>query len=136
MSEGRFVDGEWLTYRQAAVRLGVSLEAARRRALRGKWRRMPDNRGRTLVMLPDEEGDDEVTRRVGDVRVSESDLVSALKGHNDTLKADVEKLEAKLAEANMRADRAIAALGALADEIAKLAEARSRPWWRRLRIAG
>jgi hypothetical protein len=31
------------------------------------------------------------------------------------------------------ADKAIAALGVLADDIAKLAEARAqRPWWRRL----
>jgi hypothetical protein len=33
-----------------------------------------------------------------------------------------------LDEANARADKAIAALGALADEIAKVAEQRPRPW--------
>jgi cell division septum initiation protein DivIVA len=37
-----------------------------------------------------------------------------------------------LAHERERADKAIAALGKLADEIAKLAEQRSRPWWRRL----
>jgi len=34
-------NGQWVTYRDLAVRLGVSVEAARRRALRGKWARMP-----------------------------------------------------------------------------------------------
>ena len=61
-----------------------------------------------------------------------SEEADALREHNATLKADIEKLEAGLAEANARADKAIAALGALADQIAKLAEERARPWWRRL----
>ena len=51
------MDGQWLTYRELAVRLGVSVEAARRRALRGKWRRMPSNNGMTLVMPPDDLSD-------------------------------------------------------------------------------
>jgi hypothetical protein len=66
-------------------------------------------------------------------------LLDALKEHNATLKGDIEALKeqlasekAQVAEANGRADQAIAALRALADEIAKLAETRSRPWWRRL----
>jgi len=35
------VDGQWLSYHELAVRLGVTPEAARRRAIRGKWARMP-----------------------------------------------------------------------------------------------
>jgi hypothetical protein len=46
-------------------------------------------------------------------------------------KGDIEKLGAQLADAKARADKAIAALGTLADQIAAMAEAR-RPWWRRL----
>jgi hypothetical protein len=45
---------EWLTYRALAGRLGVSVEAARRRALRGKWTRVAGNDGATLVMPPPE----------------------------------------------------------------------------------
>ena len=45
---------EWLTYEQAAVRFGVTPEAARRRAIRGKWARMPGNDGRTRVRVPDD----------------------------------------------------------------------------------
>jgi hypothetical protein len=35
------IDGQWLTYADAAVQLGVTAEAARRRAIRGKWARLP-----------------------------------------------------------------------------------------------
>ena len=45
---------EWLTYRALAGRLGVSVEAARRRALRGKWTRVAGNDGAALVMPPPE----------------------------------------------------------------------------------
>jgi predicted metal-binding membrane protein len=46
--------GEWLTYQEVAVRLGVTPEAARRQAIRGKWARMPGNDGQTRVRLPDD----------------------------------------------------------------------------------
>jgi hypothetical protein len=36
----------------------------------------------------------------------------------------------------VRADKAIAALGQLADQITALAEERARPWWRLWRRAG
>ncbi len=39
------MDGQWLTYEEAGVRLGVTPEAARRRAIRGKWARMAGNDG-------------------------------------------------------------------------------------------
>jgi hypothetical protein len=129
------LDAQWLTYRELAVRLGVSLEAARRRALRAKWSRQPGNDGAMRVRVPDDyvrplhpDGAPDAKPAVPD----NSDLVDALKAHNETLKGDVQKLEAQLTEANARADKAISALGKLADEIAKLAEERSRPWWRRL----
>ena len=73
------------------------------------------------------------------MRPTESALVTALCEHVQTLQAELadEKAraigaEAQLADANARADKAIAALGTLADKIAKLAEERTRrPWWKR-----
>jgi hypothetical protein len=44
----------WLTYAQAADRLGLSPEAVRHRARRSSWRTMPGNDGRTLVLVPDD----------------------------------------------------------------------------------
>jgi single-stranded DNA-binding protein len=87
------MDGKWMTYGEAAVRLGVSPEAARRRAIRGNWARMPGNDGRTRVQVPDELH----PPRTPDVRGTELELVSALKSHIDTLKADIERLTAELA---------------------------------------
>jgi hypothetical protein len=112
------MDGKWMTYGEAAVRLGVSPEAARRRAIRGKWARMPGNDGRTRVLLPEELH----PPRTPDVRGTESELVHALKSHIATL-------EDELVTERQRADRAIAELTALAQRLADLA---ARPWWRRL----
>jgi hypothetical protein len=76
----------------------------------------------TLTALPD----------VSPAPPDNSELVGALKAHNDTLKAENADLRGQLAEANARADAAIAALGALADRLNALALERSRPWWKRI----
>jgi hypothetical protein len=118
------MDGKWMTYGEAAVRLGVSPEAARRRAIRGKWARMPGNDGRTRVQVPDELH----PPRTSDVRGTELELVSALKSHIDTLKADIERLTAELAgervarQAELAAERTRAdgATAELKGDIARL----------------
>ena len=96
------MDGQWLTYRELAVRLGVSVEAARRRALRGKWGRMPSNKGVTLVMPPDDLSD----RCTPDVRLTSapdsSALVAALGSHIKTLHGENEVLKQQLAAADVR----------------------------------
>jgi hypothetical protein len=83
-----------------------------------------------------------------------SEEANALREHNGTLKADIEKLEALLAtereradkaitgfEALLRteserADRAIAAFESLAQRLEAMATAKRPPWWRWLRGAG
>lgn len=149
-SVGDAMDGQWVTYRDLAVRLGVSVEAARRRALRGKWRRMPSNNGVTLVMPPD----DLSVTRAPDVRLTSapdtSALVTALQNHIKTLQEDTEALKKQLAtertgfaarEAALagdlateraRTEKAIEAFASLAERLDALAAERSRPWWRRL----
>ena len=52
--ERPFARPAWVTYAQAAERLGLSPEAVRHRARRAGWRTMPANDGRTLALLPDE----------------------------------------------------------------------------------
>ena len=137
------MDGKWMSYAEAAVRLGVSLEAARRRAIRGKWPRMPGNDGRTRVQVPDELH----PPRTPDVRVQESEVVHALEAHIATLKTElasekeradrataelrgdvershreVELLNGQLVTERERADRAIAELVELARRLAAIAE--------------
>jgi len=61
-----------------------------------------------------------------------SALLTALHDHNETLKADVARLEAQLAASEARADRAIGAFAGLAERLDVLAAERERrPWWRR-----
>jgi septal ring factor EnvC (AmiA/AmiB activator) len=86
---------------------------------------MPGNDGRTRVQVPDELH----PPRTPDVRVTESELVSALKSHIDTLKADIDRLMAErqtdleqLAAARAAADRATAELVELARRLAAIAE--------------
>jgi hypothetical protein len=44
--------GQWLTYRDLAERLGISVEAAQQKARRGRWQRRDSNDGRRLVLVP------------------------------------------------------------------------------------
>jgi hypothetical protein len=43
----------WLTYQQLGDALGMTASAARQRALRFGWRKMPGNDGKILVLLPE-----------------------------------------------------------------------------------
>jgi hypothetical protein len=127
------MDAQWLSYRELAAQLGVSVEAARRRALRGKWSRVAGNDGATRVRVPE---DYVKPRPSPDVRPDapsavpdNTALVDALRAHIETLKADNEALKADLAAAKARSDQSVAELVKLADRLAEIA---ARPWWRRL----
>jgi hypothetical protein len=117
-------DGQWTTYEEAAVRLGISSDAVRRRAARGHWARTRGNDGLARIQVPD----DVSAPRRGDVQGDTAPLVSALEGHIATLKTelanereradravaelkgDVARLEGELAHAQANADRATAEL--------------------------
>ena len=128
-----------MTYGEAAVRLGVTPEAVRRRAFRAKWARQPGNDGRTRVRVPD---DAPVTRSPTALPDTPA-LVLALEAHIATLKTDSERLTAELAgeraalagerearqadqeqlaSARAAADRATAELVELARRLAAIAE--------------
>jgi hypothetical protein len=147
------MSGEWLTYRELAAKLGVSVEAARRRALRARWSRQSGNDGKARVLLPE---DYEIERRpdsAPDAPPDAADRVTAaaqatiaaleaalaasedargaLAGHVDTLKAALAGAEARAGEEAAKTTQAIAAFQSLAERLEAIAEAR-RPWWRRL----
>jgi len=133
------MDGEWLTYQEAAVRLGVTPEAARRRAIRGKWARMPGNDGRTRVRVPDDWRPHGAPSVRPDIQ-RDAQLIKALEAHVETLKEQLaaaetraEGLTANLAAERARTEKAIAAFAALAERLDALAAGeRAKPWWRRL----
>jgi hypothetical protein len=112
---------EWLTYKEAGERLGVSPEAARQRAIRGSWPRRLNNEGAALVRVP--EGAISRPRRKNErpnerpaleaVERADERLVAALQAHIQTLQAD-------LAFARDQAAQAIEAHQRLAAKLAKL----------------
>jgi hypothetical protein len=106
----------WLTYAQAADRLGLSAEAVRHRARRSGWRTMPGNDGRTLVLVPDDEMAD--IRPRAPVHTPDRTPVRTA-GHDD----EIARANARADKANERADAA----HALADRaLAQLADAGAR----------
>jgi hypothetical protein len=47
------MDAEWLTYREAAKRLGSNIEAVRQRAIRCRWARTIGNDKRARIQIPE-----------------------------------------------------------------------------------
>jgi hypothetical protein len=122
------MDEAWLTYRQAGDKLGVSPQAVRQKAIRGRWPRTRGNDGQARVQIPEQP----YRVRTPSGQAADVQLVDALKAHVETLRADLAASEARVAVAEARADKAIAALSELANQLGRLAEERPRPWWRRL----
>jgi hypothetical protein len=96
---------DWLTYEQAAERLGVTPEAVRQKAIRGRWQRSRGNDGKARVRLP--EGSTDAVRtpskrpnanpvRTPSERVSAERLFKALEDHVETLKRDLAARESAL----------------------------------------
>ena len=101
------MEGEWLTYEQAAERLNVSTEAVRQKAIRGRWQRTVGNDKRARVRLPDgwpdavrtpSERPNKPSVRTPSGRVSDGLLIKALEAHVETLKAQLAAAEARAAE--------------------------------------
>lgn len=143
---------EWLTYEQASERLGCTPEAARQKAIRGRWQRTRGNDGKARVRLPDgvrtpsERANGKPVRppseRVSDKAALER-LTRALEAHIATLQAEivaergnVEGLRAEIATERARALKAIDDYRELVAEHdrrgSELAELKARPWYRRM----
>lgn len=46
------MSGDWLTYQEAAERLGIKVDSVKKRAARRLWQRRMGNDGRTRVLVP------------------------------------------------------------------------------------
>ena|SRR6516164_7776696 len=123
--------GQWTTYDEAAAALGISGDALRRRAARGRWARQPGNDGRMRVQVPD----DVSPPRRGNVGEDTATLVAALEAHIATLKTELasEKERCDRATADLAGERAehqeqlaaaMAQLVELARRLAAIAEAK------------
>jgi hypothetical protein len=154
------MQGEWLTYEQAAERLKVSPEAVRQKAIRGRWQRTIGNDKRALVRLPDGLTDavrtpsgraNKQTVRTPSVRASDTSLINALQAHVETLKEQLAAAEvrierqasdfaardgervAELAAEKAKTEKAIDAFSALADRLDALANQQRKPFLKRLK---
>ena len=158
------MEGDWLTYREAAERLGSTAEAVRYRALRGNWPRLRGNDGRARVQIPDDAHPVRTpcahpVRTPSEPRSDHPALVETLKAQVSDLQAHIETLKGQLAAAEARTkkqatefaerdtehlailtaeqakrEKAIAAFAALTERLDALAAERARPWWRRLGV--
>ena len=78
----------WLTYTQAAEKLGVSRQAVRQKATRGRWPRTRGNDGQARIQVPEQP----YRPRTVTVPVPDDPLVGSLREHISTLKADIDRL--------------------------------------------
>ena len=104
------MDGDWLTYRQLAEKLGTSAEGARRRAQRGRWTRQRGNDGLARVLVPEDALDGQRPVRAPSVRSDSAGASSESLSLIEALRAHVATLEEQLAAAEARASEDTAAL--------------------------
>jgi hypothetical protein len=140
---GRPSGPTWLTYVELGQLLGTTADAARQKAVRGRWRKQRGNDGKARVLVEPEvleavqtrparqpAGDDQAAVQVDAVQV-DVQLVTLLEGQISYLKglADSERA---------RADRLQEELLSLAKSHTVMLERYAnreperRPWWRRL----
>ena len=121
--------GDWHTYVEAAELLGISPNAARHRAIRGRWQRTLGNDKRTRILLPDgwEDSVRTPSRRPAhslNGRIPFKLLIAALEAHIKTLRAQLtaaeawaEKLAADFAERDAKRAAELAIERTLADQM-------------------
>ena len=114
------MSGEWLTYREAAGRLGSNVEAVRQRAIRCRWPRTVGNDKRARIQIPEglpipaRDGNDRASRK-GDEGAHDRPLIKALEAHVETLKEQLAAAEARI---DKQADDLVAYDTAYADGLA------------------
>jgi chromosome segregation ATPase len=145
----------WLTYRELAQALDISAEAARQKAIRGRWPRQRGNDGkaRILVDLEAEKAAHTPFRRPAkhlDEHPDERRTFEALQAHIATLKEAVAKAEALAEQRRQEAETSSKRVDHLVTELVEMSMRmadqttvadkvraefdayRTRPWWRRL----
>lgn len=145
-------DGEWLTYTEAAKRLGTTPDAIRQRIKRGQMRGSRANDGRPRVWCDARHTGQTTEPSPNSPNRTESELFGQVK----LLDGQVKMLERELARAQDQADKARSRADELADRLADAERTRAadqtaralaqaevkqlraeleqalRPWWRRI----
>lgn len=111
----------WLTYAELAERLGISQEAARQKAIRGRWRRQQGNDGKARVLLDvDTEAATHRPRKRPDERTDDPRTVAAVEAHLATLREALARVEAAAAKAENLAEQRLAEVHRERERVAEL----------------
>jgi hypothetical protein len=155
------MEGAWFTYSEAADKLGVSRQAVRQKAIRGHWARTRGNDGQARVQLPEQPyrvRTPSVLASANPERDPDLQLEDALKAHIDKLKSEflfgnvqlkgelahlrdeLSQRDAQLVTERERADRAVAELFEVTQQVAiaetQLVSERERADWATERFTG
>jgi hypothetical protein len=95
----------WVTYQQAGDLLGLSAEAARKRARRQRWRTQPGNDGRMLVLVPEQPDEPAHGRADGRPDRRTNTLLPPQLGEVEALRELAGTLQSQLAKAEATAER-------------------------------
>lgn len=98
-------DTEWLTYDEAADRLGILADSVRRRAAARKWPRRKGNDGRARVGIPRDIIPDIIPAPTPVITPDNPDESGRLRTELAAAQAKVEGLEARLADTQAERDR-------------------------------
>jgi excisionase family DNA binding protein len=111
---------QWLTYAEAAEKLGVSKQAIRQKVIRGRWPRMRGNDGQARVQIPEQ------PYAVRTPSVPRTD-VAAMQAQIEALRAELARAEecsrghrADYVRERDRADLLIATLDRVSEEAARV----------------
>lgn len=96
--------GEWLTYDDAAVRLGIKADSVRRRAAARKWPRRQGNDGKARVLVPTQAIPD-VTPDITDAITPDNPDVSITEVQARLLIAEARLEDSRNALSEMRLER-------------------------------
>jgi hypothetical protein len=93
----------WYTYAEAAEKLGVSRQALRLRAIRGRWPRTKGNDGQARVQIPEQPYPVRTPHVPVHVPSYDVSAMEALQGHVETLKGELAGANERAAAADARA---------------------------------
>lgn len=118
-------DRIWLTYADAAQKLGISIDSVRRRARKEHWGKRKNNLGKLTVSVPIKQ-EDKTEQKTS--HQTEQETGQGPHNYNHELQKKIAILEVQLKAEENRANTAEADRDAWKNQAQLLA----RPWWKKL----
>lgn len=103
-------DTIWMTYDEAAARLGIKADSVRRRAAARKWPKRQGNDGKVRVGIPNDIIPDATPAPIPDITPDHPDAFGSIQIELASAQAKIEGLEARLSDTQAERDRLAALL--------------------------